>query len=200
MNEVKQSPSSSLSWAWPSSAPACWIYLFLPILPNTNIVYILSGTIWDYLRLYGTIWEYPGISGTISDYLGQSRTRVQVEAGESKLLLFETFWLFFLRAKARSMTRSCPSRSHVTCHPKKLVKLLVITMTCEIIRDIKLFNNITLYCLIFHRKAQYRPVLSNIVQYCPVLFNIVQVAVLALSCLICYIVKHLLTLSDIMRY
>ena len=32
------------------------------------------------------------------------------------------------------------------------------------------------------------------------LFNIVQVAVLALSCLICYIVKHLLTLSDIIRY
>ena len=98
----------------------------------------------------------------------------------------------------------------VTCHPKKLVKLLVITMACEIIRDIKLLNNTTLYYLIFHRKAQYRPVLSNIVQYCPilssniqycpVLVNIVQVAVLALSCLICYIVKHLLTLSDIMRY
>ena len=66
--------------------------------------------------------------------------------------------------------------SHVaiTCQPKKHVKLLAITMTCEIIRDIEVLNNTTKYCLIFHSKAQYRPVLSNIVQYCPVISNIVQ--------------------------
>ena len=57
----------------------------------------LSGTIWDYLGLYGTIWDYLGLSGgTIWDYLGPSWTRVQAEAGETKLLLFETFsWNFF---------------------------------------------------------------------------------------------------------
>ena len=33
--------------------------------------------------------------GTIWDYLGPSRTRLQVEAGQSKLLLFETFIFFF---------------------------------------------------------------------------------------------------------
>ena len=45
----------------------------------------LSGTILDYLRL----------SRTILDYIRLSRTGVQVEAGESKLLLFETFWLYY---------------------------------------------------------------------------------------------------------
>ena len=45
----------------------------------------LSETIGDYLGLSGnSIW-------TISDYLGLSWTWVQVETGESKLLLFETF-------------------------------------------------------------------------------------------------------------
>ena len=171
------------------------------------------------------------------------------------------------------MTRSCHlSQSHVTCHPKKLVRLLAITCeivrdikilnntahiarlsmeypniiqyifnerklvlwlahvrpsvrpspqkTCEIVtnyydfsmnvRDIKILNNTTKYCLIFHRIAQYRPVLfhivqyssilSNNVQYFPILFNIVHVAILALSCPSCYIVmtiKHCLILSSI---
>ena len=37
-----------------------------------------------------------GLSGgTIWDYLEPSQTRVQVEAGESKLLLFETFSFFY---------------------------------------------------------------------------------------------------------
>ena len=42
-----------------------------------------------------------GLSGTIWEYLGLSRTRVQVEAGESMLLLFETFSLvyFFLHKR-----------------------------------------------------------------------------------------------------
>ena len=92
--------------------------------------------------------------------------------------------------------------------------------TCEIVtnyydfsmnvRDIKILNNTTKYCLIFHRIAQYRPVLfhivqyssilSNNVQYFPILFNIVHVAILALSCPSCYIVmtiKHCLILSSI---
>ena len=50
-----------------------------------------SRAILDYLRLSGTIWDYLGLSGTILDYLILSPTRVQVEAGESKLLLFEIF-------------------------------------------------------------------------------------------------------------
>ena len=51
----------------------------------------------DYHGIFWTIWDYMGLSGgTIWDYLGPFRTRVQVEAGESKLLLFETFsWIFF---------------------------------------------------------------------------------------------------------
>ena len=53
------------------------------------------GTIWDNLVLSGTIWDYDGLSGTMMDYVGLSGIRVQVEAGESKLLLFETFSLFY---------------------------------------------------------------------------------------------------------
>ena len=55
----------------------------------------LSRTISDYMGLSGTIWDHLGLSGTIWHYLGLFQTRVQVEAGESKLLLFETFSLFF---------------------------------------------------------------------------------------------------------
>ena len=47
----------------------------------------LSGTIWDYLEL-------SELSETILDYMGLSRTKVQIKAGESKLLLFETFGVF----------------------------------------------------------------------------------------------------------
>ena len=54
-----------------------------------------SGTISDYLGLSGTIRGYLRLSGAIWGYLGLSRTRVQVEAGESKLLLYETFSFFF---------------------------------------------------------------------------------------------------------
>ena len=63
--------------------------------------------------------------------------------------------------------------AHV-CHPQKLVKLVEITMTSEIVRDIKLLNNTTKYCLIFHRIAQYRPVFFHIVQYYPILSSIIQ--------------------------
>ena len=55
----------------------------------------LSGTTWDYLGLSGTILDYLGLSGTIWNYLGLSWTREQVEAGETKLLVSETFWFFF---------------------------------------------------------------------------------------------------------
>ena len=48
----------------------------------------LSGIICDNLGLSGTIWNYLGLSGTIWDYLGPSRTRVPIEAVETKLLLF----------------------------------------------------------------------------------------------------------------
>ena len=47
------------------------------------------------MGLSGTISEYLGLSGTIWNYLGLSQTRVQVEAGENKLLLLETFSFFF---------------------------------------------------------------------------------------------------------
>ena len=53
--------------------------------------------------------------GTILDYLGLSRTnltlyraRVQVEAGESKLLLLETFSFFFFFTLASSREARAP--------------------------------------------------------------------------------------------
>ena len=46
--------------------------------------------IWNYLGISGPIWDNLGLSGTISCI------RVQGQAGESNLLLFETFSLFFL--------------------------------------------------------------------------------------------------------
>ena len=59
----------------------------------------LSGTKWDYLGLYQTIldylglWDYLELSGIIWDYLrlSQTQTRAKAEAGESKILLAETF-------------------------------------------------------------------------------------------------------------
>ena len=55
--------------------------------------------------------------------------------------------------------------------PQKLAKLLRITMTWEIVRDIKILNNTTQYYLIFHSIAQYHPIFFNIVQ---LMVNIVQ--------------------------
>ena len=60
----------------------------------------LSGSIWEYLGLAGTIWDYMGLSGTISNYLKLFRTLVQVEAGESKLMLFQNLFVLFLGARA----------------------------------------------------------------------------------------------------
>ena len=88
------------------------------------------------------------------------------------------------------MTRSC-HMSRVTrhSHPKKVVKMLSIAMTCEIVRGIKILNNTTQYCLILHSIAQYCPIffhivqycqiLSSNVQYCPVLLYIIRLAILA---------------------
>ena len=67
-----------------------WDYLGLPWIIWDYLKQ--SGTISDYLGISPTIWDYLGLSGTIWDYLGLSLTRVQVEEGESKLLLFETFF------------------------------------------------------------------------------------------------------------
>ena len=64
----------------------------------------LLETIWDYLGLSGTIWDYLGLSGNIFDYLGLSGSIwVQAKAGESNILLFETFSLslFFTHAIPR---------------------------------------------------------------------------------------------------
>ena len=80
-----------------------WPYLWLSgtILDSGTLwdYLVLSRTIWPYLTLSGTIWPYLTLSGTIWNYLGLFRTistiRVQVKTGESKLLLFETFSLFF---------------------------------------------------------------------------------------------------------
>ena len=78
--------------------------------------------------------------------------------------------------------------SGVTCHPKKVVKMLAIAMTCEIVRGIKILNDTTQYCLILHSIAQYCPIffhivqycqiLSSNVQYCPVLLYIIRLAIL----------------------
>ena len=60
----------------------------------------LSQAISGYLRVSQSIHGYLGLSRAISDYLRLSWTISGyfglVEAGESKLLLFETFWFFFL--------------------------------------------------------------------------------------------------------
>ena len=76
--------------------------------------------------------------------------------------------------------------------PEKVVKMLSIAMTCEIVRDIKMLNNTTQYCLILHSIAQYCPIffhivqycqiLSSNVQYCPVLLHINRLAILAFLC------------------
>ena len=102
--------------------------------------------------------------------------------------------------------------SRVTCHPKKVVKMLAIAMTCEIVRDIKMLNNTTQYCLILHSIAQYCPIffhivqycqiLSSNVQYCPVLLYIIRLAILASFCSSFYDVmsdsiKHCSILSSI---
>ena len=81
-------------------------------------------TLWDYpglsrtilvqssLGLLETIWDYLGLSGNIFDYLGLSGSIwVQAKAGESNILLFETFSLslFFTHAiprEARSPKKS----------------------------------------------------------------------------------------------
>ena len=73
--------------------------------------------------------------------------------------------------------------------PEKVVKMLSIAMTCEIVRGIKILNNTTQYCLILHSIAQYCPIffhivqycqiLSSNVQYCPVLLYIIRLAILA---------------------
>ena len=80
----------------------------------------VSGTIWDYLvlsgtimGLYGTSSDYLDLSGTIWDYLRLSQTRIQVKAGESKSLLFETFsFLYFF-------SQTIPRGARA---PKKLAK------------------------------------------------------------------------------
>ena len=65
-------------------------------LSGTILVFLgLSGIISDYLRLSGTIWDYRELSGAIGNYLGLSQTSVQVEARESKLLIFGNFLVFF---------------------------------------------------------------------------------------------------------
>ena len=64
--------------------------------------------------------------------------------------------------------------SHVTRHPKKVVKMLAIARTCEIVRGIKILNNTTQYCLILHSIAQYCPIFFDIVQYCQILSSYVQ--------------------------
>ena len=62
----------------------------MPVVPAT----FFDSAIWHYLALSRIIWDYLGLYGTISDYLELYQTRVQVEAGESNFLLFETFSLF----------------------------------------------------------------------------------------------------------
>ena len=57
----------------------------------------LSKAIFGYVWLYLAISCYLCLSLTISDHLYQvSSIMVQVEAGDSKLLLFETFLLFLI--------------------------------------------------------------------------------------------------------
>ena len=117
-----------------------WVYLGLSA---TILDYLAPcGTIWEYLGVSGTIRDYPGLSGTVWDYLGLSGTiwtilglfeiiwdnmglshiRVQVETLESKLLLFQNFFIdfFFLltgasprgaRAPKGRLTRPPPPRT-----------------------------------------------------------------------------------------
>ena len=86
-----------------------WDYLGLSVTISNYLR--LYRTIWDYMGLSVTICDYHGLSGTIWDYLGWSWTildnlrlsqnMVQVEAGENKLMLFETFSGFFFSSLER---------------------------------------------------------------------------------------------------
>ena len=53
-----------------------------------------------------------GLSGTILDYLKLSRTFVQVEAGESKLLLFQNFFVLFFFTRAIPRGARAPKNTH----------------------------------------------------------------------------------------
>ena len=69
----------------------CWaifgcLWLSLAISNYLWLSLAISGYLWLYLAISG----YLGLSRAISGYL-----RLQVEVGESKLLLFETFSLAF---------------------------------------------------------------------------------------------------------
>ena len=91
---------------------------------------VLSGTIWDYLGLSGNIWDYLELFGTIWNYARLSLARVQVEAGESKLLLFGNFSvpLFFTRASYRG---ACAPKNVYWCILSEwCVKYSIICFPC----------------------------------------------------------------------
>ena len=120
----------------------------------------LSEIIWDYLGLSGIIWNYLRLSRSILDYLRLSWTRVQVEAGESKLLLFEIFGslrLFTYRIYHASkkvlvvllLTREREISLRVCLlgvYPKK--KLLVILLPS---RQINIFFRVHYFCRLYKR-------------------------------------------------
>ena len=81
--------------------PIVGIWLGLIWQSSAKLYYLaLSRAILGYLGLSWDIFVYLGLSWSILVYLGLSRAiyvnyQVQVEAGDCKSLLFETFWLFF---------------------------------------------------------------------------------------------------------
>ena len=109
-------------------------------------------TIWDYMGIYGTIWDSLGLSRTIWDYLGLlwvylglSQTRVQVEAGESKLLLFETVWFTIFFLSRTSYRGACAPKNWfktqilrakikycLSCLEAWLTLLIVLGVTCTV--------------------------------------------------------------------
>ena len=78
------------------------------------------------MRLYETSWDYLGLSRTILDYLRLSRTRVQVKAGEGKLLLFWNFFLIFFLIFTRAISRGAraPKKDIIAKKNRDLIYLM----------------------------------------------------------------------------
>ena len=99
----KKFQSKSTKHLWLSLlSPAIWRYLnlsgclLLSLFRSISGYLRLSQAISGYLRLSQAILGYLRLSVAISGYFYQiSSIRVQVEAGEGKILIFETFLLFF---------------------------------------------------------------------------------------------------------
>ena len=112
------------------------VYLYtciLAVLPRSISGYNALGYLWLSKAISGYLWLSKAISGylwvslAISDYLYcVSTIRVQVEAGESKLLLFETFFfLYFTITSCRGARAPKKSFIDLCLHADKTYKKVI---------------------------------------------------------------------------